>query len=76
MGTFHELSELISVNTPLGHGYAIFVESGEHDTFWTIALDNCAIVTFTQAEIRISRSYTHGRGISNKQMKEIIRTRK
>ena len=76
MGAFHELQELISVKTPLGPGYAIFVESGEHDTYWTVALDNCAIVTFTQAEITISRSYTHGRGLSHKQMKEIIRLRK
>ncbi len=76
MGTFHELSELISVETPIGHGYAMFVESGEHDNYWTIALDNGAIVTFTQAEIRISRSYTHGRGISHKQMKAIVRPRK
>lgn len=70
---FHELREMISVKTPLGSGYAMFIESGEHDTYWTVALDNCAIVTFTQAEIRISRSYTHGRGISNRQMREIIR---
>lgn len=76
MAAFHELSELISVNTPLGRGMAMFIESGEFDTYWTVALDNCAIVTFTQAEIRISRSYTHGRGISHRQMKEIIRPRK
>lgn len=68
----HELRELISVQTPLGHGYAIFVESGEQDNYWTVALDNCAIVTFTQEQIRISRSYTHGRGISDRQMKRIL----
>lgn len=71
---FHELRELISVETPLGHGYALFVESGEHDNWWTVALDNRALVTFAQAEIKISRSYTHGRGISRREMKKIIST--
>jgi hypothetical protein len=68
----HELREIISVTTPLGHGYAIFVEPGEHDSFWTVVMDNQAVVTFTQEQIRISRSYTHGRGITDSQMKQII----
>lgn len=69
-----QLNELIPMDTPLGRGYAIIFETGEHDNYWTIALENGAIVTFRQEEIRISRSYTHGRGISNKEMKEIIAT--
>lgn len=73
MASFHELQELISVQTPLGHGYALFVESCEHDNYWTVSLDNSAIVTFTQEQIRVSRSYTHGRGISDRQMKQIIK---
>lgn len=68
-----ELRELISVNTPLGHGYAMLIEPGEHDTYWTVVLDNQAVVTFPQEEIRISRSYTHGRGINHSQMRKIIR---
>jgi hypothetical protein len=51
----------------------LFVESGEHDSFWTVVLDNQAVVTFTQEQIRISRSYTHGRGVNDRQMKAIIR---
>jgi hypothetical protein len=67
-----QLNEMISVETKLGHGYAIIFEAGEDDNFWTVALDNGALVTFAQAEIRMSRSYTHGRGISDEEMKEII----
>jgi hypothetical protein len=67
-----QLNEMISVETPLGHGYAIIFESGEDDNWWTVALDNGALVTFTQDRIRVSRDYTHGRGISDDQMKEIV----
>ncbi len=72
----HEFEELIPVSTPLGSGYAMFVEPGEYDTYWTVVLDNQAVVTFTQEQIRISRSYTHGRGISDGQMRKIIRADK
>jgi hypothetical protein len=68
-----QLSEMISVETPLGHGYAMIFESGEHDNFWTVAMDNGAIVTFRQDQVRVSRDYTHGRGISDRQMRKIIR---
>lgn len=68
-----QLDEMISVETPLGHGYAIIFESGEHDNYWTVAMDNGALVTFTQDRIRVSRDYTHRRGISDGQMKEIVR---
>jgi hypothetical protein len=71
----HEFGELIPVETPLGFGYAMLFESGEHDNFWTVALENGAIVTFAQDKIRVSRSYTHGRGISDSQMKKIIRAK-
>jgi len=37
-----------------------------------VIMDNQAVVTFTQEQIRVSRSYTHGRGISDRQMKAII----
>ena len=68
----HEFGELIPVDTPLGSGYAMFVEPGEYDTYWTVVLENQAVVTFTQEQIRISRSYTHKRGITDKEMKKII----
>lgn len=67
-----QLDEVISVETPLGHGYAIIFESGEHDNYWTVAMDNGALVTFTQDKIRVSRDYTHGRGISDHEMQTIV----
>jgi hypothetical protein len=51
----------------------MLIETGEHDSWWTVIMDTGAVVTFTQDQIRISRSYTHGRGISHKQMKQIIK---
>ena len=68
----HQFKELIPVHTPLGFGYAFLLEAGEFDTYWTVVLDNQAVVTFTQDQIKVSRSYTHRRGINDKQMKAII----
>lgn len=70
-----QLNDLIPMETPLGFGYAILVESNAHDQYWTIALNNGALVTFPQEKIRISKSYTHSRGISNDEMKEIIKVK-
>src|SRR6185312_8581580 len=68
-----QLHDLIPVDTPLGKGYAILFEANEHDNYWTVALnDSCAIVTFTQEKIRIAKSYTHHRGISDDVMKDIV----
>ena len=47
-------------------------ESGEHDNYWTVILENGALVTFTQDKIRVSRSYTHGRGIDDDEMRKIV----
>lgn len=68
-----QLSETLSVNTPLGHGRALIFESGEDDNYWTVALDDGAIVTFRQKDIRMARSYTHGRGIDDEAMRDILR---
>lgn len=68
-----QLHETISVETPLGHGRALIFESGEDDNYWTVALDNGALVTFRQKQIRVARSYTHRRGISDRQMRKILR---
>jgi len=67
-----QLTELIPMKTPLGDGYAIMLEANGHDYYWTIALENGALITFTQDKIRICRSYTHHRGIDDKEMKRII----
>ena len=71
-----ELKQLIPVTTPVGRGYAILVECEVHDQWWTVVLDdNCAVVTFKQEKIRVRRSDTHGRGISDEEMIQIIRPR-
>ena len=75
MTTSIQLSELIPVKTSLGDGHAIIFETGEHDNYWTVALENGAIVTFRQEDIRMCRSYTHHRGITDKEMKEIIKVK-
>lgn len=69
-----QLTEIIPVETPLGDGYAILVESGAHDNYWTVALENKALVTFTQDRIRIANSYTHRRGITDERMAMIVKT--
>lgn len=66
------LTELIEMETPLGRGYAIVLETTAHDYFWTVAFEDGALVTFTQNKIRICRSYTHGR-ISDEEMRQIIK---
>ena len=63
--------ELIPMETPLGFGYALFVDSGEMDNFWTVILDTGALVTFPQNKLRVSRSYTHGR-IPDAEMRGIV----
>lgn len=68
----HEFRDPIPMETPLGKGYALFVEAAAHDQYWTVALENGALVTFTQDKLRISRDYTHHRGISDEEMKRII----
>lgn len=71
---FHEFIEPIAVDTPLGSGRALIVESTPHDYYWTVALDDTqALVTFVQNKLRICRSYTHERGISDTEMREIIK---
>jgi hypothetical protein len=39
----------MEVETPLGRGQSLFVETGDDDSFWTVAMnDTGAIVTFRQ----------------------------
>jgi hypothetical protein len=69
-----QLEEMISVDTPQGHGYAIIFESAEFDNFWTVILKSGAIVTFRQKQIRVRADYTRG-GISDKQLRKLISKR-
>lgn len=73
MSSVIQLKELIPVMTPLGNGYAIILETSQHDQYWTVALDNSAIVTFRQDQIMMCKSYTHNRCINDSQMKDVIK---
>lgn len=68
----YQLPEIFQVETPLGHGYAIMVETTAHDQLWTVAIDNGALVTFPQDKIRMGKSYTHGRRLGDPEMKKIL----
>jgi hypothetical protein len=61
------------MKTPLGMGYVWFVETESDDNWYTVILDNGAVVTFKQSKIRVARSYTLGRGISDEEMKDIVK---
>ena len=74
MSSFHEFHEPIAVDTPLGPGRAILIERTPHDYLWTVALnEGGAAVAFTQDRIRIHKSYTYRRGISDEQMREHVK---
>jgi hypothetical protein len=71
-----EFREPIEVDTPLGRGHALYVHITAHDNHWTVALNESkAFVTFTQDRLRATNSYTHGRGIDDARMREIIKPR-
>ncbi len=66
--SIHEFRSLIPVTTPLGSGYALWVETDEHDNYWSVILDSGAVVEFVQEQIKVWKSYTHGRNMSNTDM--------
>ncbi len=68
----HEFRALIPVITPAGPGYALWVETDEHDNYWSIILDNGSVVEFLQERIRVWKSYTHGRGVKDQEALKII----
>jgi hypothetical protein len=68
----HEFADSVPVKTPLGDGYALFVETTAQDHFWTVALDNGALVTFPQDQVRAARNYTRRRGIDDAEMRAIL----
>ena len=69
----HEFEDLVPVDTPLGQGLALLIECDRHDNYWTVIMNNGAVVTFQQEKIRVHRSYTYGRNLTDKAMKEIIK---
>lgn len=71
-----ELAEPLEVITPLGEGYAIILQPGAHDYLWTVVMDNGALVVFPQKKLRVKRNYSAHRGISDKEMLELIKPRR
>lgn len=69
----HEFRERIYVDTPLGRGRALFVETGNEEHYWTVEIsESHALVTFRQHLVRIRANYSDG-GISDEKMRDIIR---
>jgi hypothetical protein len=70
----YELQNHLEVETPLGNGKAILIESKDNDYYWTVVLfDSCAIVTFQQNQIKVVRNYSLGWGkFAADEMKNII----
>lgn len=65
-------SDMPYVDTPLGPGRALFVETGVHDTEWTCIITKTrAIVTYKQKRLRWGRNYTDGFGITDEQMAKV-----
>lgn len=72
--TILEFHEPVEVDTPLGRGLAFFVHVTVHDNHWTVALNESkAFVTFPQDRLRATSNYTQGRGLSDEQMRGIIK---
>jgi len=71
--TVTELRARIAVDTPLGRGYVLLVETNVEDQWWTVALvETRALVTFRQSEIRVARSYGYGIGMTDEDMRKVL----
>lgn len=69
-----ELRARIAMDTPLGRGYALLVETNAEDQWWTVALaETRALVTFQQSKIRVARSYGYGIGMTDEDMLKVLR---
>lgn len=71
--SWHEFDDPIQVDTPLGRGVAILIESSCHEHHWTVILKNKAIVTFRQNQIRACNNYSAGVGLTSKEMRKILK---
>lgn len=66
------LDEWIPVVTPLGTGYAFMIETENHDNWYTVFMQDRSIVTLRQEKILTQKSYTHGRDMSDAEMRSAI----
>jgi hypothetical protein len=68
-----QLTEPIECSTPLGRGWALFLESTTADNFWTVALNsNGALITLRQKYVKATRNFTLGRNFPVSEMRKII----
>lgn len=69
----HELQEPLPVEVKhLGKGLAILIECGTNDYKWTIVFESRAIVSVAQSKVLVQKDFTNNRGITAKQLAEII----
>lgn len=66
------LDEWIPVETPLGTGYAFMIEIENHDNWYTCFMADRSIVTLRQEKLLTLPSYTHGRSMSDAEMRAAI----
>lgn len=65
-------TDMPHVQTPLGPGRVLFIETSAFDNEWTcIITKTLAIVSFKQKRLRWGRNYTDGFGIDDETMKTI-----
>lgn len=70
----HELQNMLEVETPMGWGHAILVESANHDTLWTVVLaDTLAIVTFKQNQLKVCRNYSNGWNFPDAELLKVLK---
>lgn len=70
---FHEFKNIWEVETPLGWGKAILIESKDNDYYWTVVLaDSGAFVTFPQNKIKACRNYSLGINFTDSDMKRVL----
>jgi hypothetical protein len=69
----HEFDCKLEVDTPLGRGTAIFIESADNDYYWTVVLnDTRSLITFRQNEILVTRNFSMGWGMEMDDMKKVL----
>jgi hypothetical protein len=65
----HEFEKPVLVETPLGQGYVWYVTDGkmfENDCFTVILMESGIVKHFTSEQIKVSKNYTYGIGINDK----------
>lgn len=67
------LEDWLPVECAQGRGYVFAIEFEKADNWYTILLQNRAIVTLPQEKVLTLPSYSHGRDISDDAMKAAVK---